>query len=175
MDHGPADASAEPGRSGLFQAVGLVEDDRLVLGQDPGALGTSTQRQIGEVERVVCDDELRVRGALPRGLGEAHRREGAAAAEASVGSDCDLGPDASGWLDLELGSVAGLGRHDPVAHRLERRSVLGSGKELPAEQLEAVEPMAAQVVLAALQDGNLDVTTEHGRRDGHVLRQELLL
>ena len=58
---------------------------------------------------------------------------------------------ASGGSTSEPGAVAGLGGIDPVAHRLEGERVLPAREELPAEQGEALQPLAAQVVLAALE------------------------
>ena len=116
-----------------------------------------------------------MRGTLARSLGEAASGEGAEPAEAAVGADGDLRPDGLGRLDLELRTVAGLGRLDPAAHGVERLAVLRAREELPAEQLEPVQAMPAEVVLAALQHGDANLASERGSGDRHVLRQQLLL
>jgi hypothetical protein len=175
VDHRPADPAAEPGRCRLLQPVRLVEDHRVVLGEDGRRVGAAAQSQVREVERMVRDHELGMRGALARSLGEARPGEGTEAAEAAVGADCDLRPHAVGRLDVELRPVARLGRLDPPPHRVEGGGVLGAREELSAEELVAVQAVAAEIVLAALEDGHADVAPERGRRHRHVLREELLL
>jgi hypothetical protein len=49
------------------------------------------------------------------------------------------------------------------------------GAEEAAELIDAVEALAAEVVLAALEDGNVDLTPQRTGGRGHVLRQQLLL
>jgi len=155
--------------------VRLVEDHGVVLRKDPGRVRATAQSQVGEVESVVRDHELRVGGPLAGGLGEADADEGATAAEAAVAADGDLGPDRIRWFGVQLRPVAGLGRIDPAAHRLERRSVRLALEQLAAEQPEALESVTAEVVLTALEYRDLDVPPEGGRRDRHVLCQQLLL
>src|SRR6476619_7152503 len=155
--------------------MSLVEDHRVVLGQHRRRVGAAAQAEIGEVERVVRDHELGMRGTLARSLGEAAPGERAEPAEAAVGADRDLRPDGLGRLDLELRTVAGLRRLDPAAHGVKRLAVLRAREELPAEQLEPVQAVPAEVVLAALQHGDANVAPERGSGDWYVLRQELLL
>ncbi len=162
MDDRAADPAAEPRRRRLLESMGLVEDHRVVFGQHCRRVGAAAQAEIGEVERVVRDHELGVRGPLSRSLGEAAPGEGAEPAEAAVGADGDLRPDRLGRLHLELRAVAGLGRLDPAAHGVERLAVLRAREELPAEQLEPVQAVAAEVVLAALQHGHANVAPERG-------------
>src|SRR5204862_7045747 len=95
--------------------------------------------------------------------------------EAAVGSGRDLRPDGVGRLDGQPGPVARVGRIDPFAHRLEPGRVLGPWEELPAEELEALQRMTAEVVLPALQDGDADLPAERRRTRRDVLRQQLLL
>ena len=72
------DAAAEPRRRRLLQPVRLVEDHRVVLGQDAAA-----RREVGEVERVVRDHELGLPGACARRFGEARPRRTRTAARRS--------------------------------------------------------------------------------------------
>ena len=144
----------------------LVEDDGVVLGQHAAAGG-----QVGEVERVVRDHEVRL-ARLARALGEAAREERAAAAGATVGADRELGPERLRRLDLELGAVAGLGLGEPGLQRLERLLVARVAKQ---HRAEALELLAADIVLAALEHRDPDLAPERARRRGHVLGEQLLL
>jgi hypothetical protein len=164
---GPRDAAAEPRRGALLEPVRLVEDDRVVLGQDAPA-----RRQMREVERVVDDHEVGVRGAFARRLGEARRDERAAAAGAAVRTDGELGPERRRRFERELRPVAGLGLVQERLHRLPRLGVAPVGEE---KRLEALQGTPAEVVRAPLQDADVDLGAERGRRDRHVLVEQLLL
>ena len=162
---GPLIAAAEPRRRRLLEPMGLVEDHRVVLRQHRRRVGPAAQRR---------DRRSRARGStITSSACEARSRaasekqlagEGAAATEAAVGADGDLRPDASGRLDLELGAVAGLGRLDPAAHRVEGGAVLRPREELPAEQLEPVQAVPAQVVLAALEHRDAELAARARQR-----------
>ena len=102
-------------------------------------------------------------------------RPSAAAAEAAVGADGDLRPDRLRRLDLELGAIARLGLVDPAPHGVEGGSVLCPREELSAEQAEPLQGMAAQVVLTALQHGDLHLPAESLRRSRNVLAEQLFL
>ena len=116
-----------------------------------------------------------MRGALPRRLGEARPDVRTGSPETAVGADRQLGPQRRRRLDLELGAIAGLGRVDPVAHRVERTAVLGSREQRAAEEREALQAVPAEVVLPALEHGDVHLAAERRRGDRHVLRQQLLL
>ena len=152
----------------------LVEDDRVVLRQDAGAVGARAECEVREVEGVVRDDELRLPRPLARLLGEATSDEGAAAARAALGSHGELGPERYRRLEVELCAVARLRHCDPVPEPLEVGRVLCRPEE-PAELVDALEALAAEVVLAALDDGDPDGAPERRRGGRHVFRQELLL
>ena len=53
--------------------------------------------------------------------------------------------------------------------------VLLPAQQLAAEQLEAVQRLAAEVVLAALEHSDLHLTADRRSGDRHVLREQLLL
>ena len=163
----PRDAPAEPGRGRLLEPVRFVEDDGVVLGQHAAARG-----DVREVQRVVDDHEIGLRGAGTRRLREARGNERAAAARAAVGADRELAPERGGRLDLELGAVARLGRVEPRLHRLPRRAVVPARKQ---ERLEALQLPPAEVVRAALEDARVDGPADRGCRDRHVLAEQLFL
>jgi hypothetical protein len=155
--------------------VRLVEDDRVVLRKHAHPVAPLTETEVGEVERVVRDHEVGVRRPLPRLLREAEADERTRPPETAVGTDRELCPQRLRGLELELRPIAGLGRLDPLPHRLERDPVLGSREERAAEKAEPLEPVSAQVVLPPLQNGDSDVVSERRGGERDVLRQELLL
>ena len=112
-------APTEPGSGALLQAVPLVEDDRIVLRQDAGAVARlQPDREIGEVERVVDDHELGIQRLCPRLFRIARRQERTPSARAAVGADGHLGPECRTRLERELGAVAVRRRSDPVLEAL---------------------------------------------------------
>ena len=139
----------------------LVEDDRVVLGQDAPARG-----EIGEVESVICDHEVGLACPCAGGLGEAGRDEGTAAAGAAVGTDGELGPQRIGGLQRQLGAVAGLGRGEPRLQRLVGRLVARVAQQ---HRAEAVELLAAEVVLASLEHGDAELPAERTCRSGYLV------
>ena len=86
--------AAEPVGGCVLEPVSLVEDDRVVLGQDRRVPpdGTRADGDVGEVERVVRDHELRRSSPLADGLREADGARGALAPEAAIAADGELGP-----------------------------------------------------------------------------------
>src|SRR5262245_66645676 len=99
---------------------------------------------------------MRARAPPPR----AQRREHAPPTDAAVAADGDLGPDRVRRLGLELCAVTRLGRADPVAHCVEGGSVLRPREELAAEELEPVEGVPAEVVLAPLEHSDPNLAAE---------------
>ena len=77
-------------------------------------------------------------------------------------------------LEVELCAVARLRHRDPVPKALEVGRVLCRPEE-PAELVDSLEALAAEVVLAALDDGDPDGAPERRRGGRNVFLQELLL
>ena len=152
----------------------LVEDDGLVLGKDR-RVGLLAQAEIGEVEGVVDDDEIGCPRVPPGLLREAVGGERALAAEAAVGADRELAPERVRGLEGELGPVAGLGLVEPGHQPVEVGRVLLALQQLAAQQAEAVQRLAAEVVLPSLEHGHLHLATQGGGGDRDVLREQLLL
>ena len=145
----------------------LVEDDRVVLGQHAPARG-----DVGEVEGVVDDHELRLGGARACGLCEAARDERASPPGAAIGSDRQLGPERRRRLDHELRAIARLGRAEPPLHRRVCGAVTPLGIE---RRLEALQLTAAEVVLPSLQQLDAHGPPADGGGHRHVRAQQLLL
>ena len=164
---GARDAAAEPRRRRLLEPVRLVEDDRVVVGQHAAA-----GREVGEVERVVRDHELGLPRARARGLGEAGAEERALPPRAAVGPDGELGPERLGRLDGELRAIAGLGLREP---RLERLEGLLVARIAQQHRAEALQLLAAEVVLAPLEHGDAHLPPERARRGRHLVGEQLLL
>ena len=123
VDH--PEARAQPLGGRVLELVRLVEDDRVVVGQDRhGAVRDAAQAEVGEVEGVVDQHHLRLGGQPPRALAEALVDDGAARAAAAVGTDGQLGPELRRRLDRQLGPVArgGLGRATAGSPPAPRRS-----------------------------------------------------
>ena len=129
-------------------------------------------RQVGEVERVIDDHELGLLRPRPGLLGEAAGQEGTAPAGAAVGADGHLGPERRPRLEGELRAVPGLRRLDPALQALVVGGVLGRAEERQCQSLQA---LPAQVVLAALEHGDVELARERRRGRRHVLGQQLLL
>ncbi len=165
--HRARDAAAEPGGCCLLEPVRLVEDHRVVVGQHSASGG-----EIGEVERVVPDHELGLAGPRFRRLGEARADERAAAPCTAIGADRELGPERIRRLEQQLGAVAGLGLGEPWLQSFERLLVARVAQE---HRPEALELLAAEVVLAALEHSYAHVTTERAGRCRNVLGEQLLL
>ena len=91
---------------------------------------------------------------------------------AAVGSDRELGPERLRRLERELGAVARLGLAEPRLERLERLLVARVAQE---HRPEALQLLAADVVLAALEHGDAHLAAERARRGRHLLREQLLL
>src|SRR4029078_9688828 len=108
-------------------------------------------------------------------LREAVAGERAEPTEAPGRADSELHPLALGWLELDLAAIPGRARVDPVAHPVEGSAVLRARKELAAEQLEAVQRVPAEVVLAPLEHGHAHLAGERRGGARHILGQELLL
>ncbi len=98
-----AHASSEPAGGGFLEPVSLVEDDRVVLGQDR-RVRLLAQSEICEVEGVVDDDEIGFSCLPPRGFREACADEPAPPPEASIRADRELRPERLRRLELELGT-----------------------------------------------------------------------
>ena len=150
------DPAAEPARRSLLEFVGLVEDDGVVVGKHSGAVAALPQREVGEVERVVGDHEVGLRRPRACVLGEARGHAGAPAAQATVGADGELGPQGGRRLRVELGAVAGPSSPRSRAAGARRRPRRRAGRR----ELDGVDAPPAEVVLAALDDGDPNLTAE---------------
>jgi hypothetical protein len=154
--------------------VSLVEDHGVVLGQDTGALGPLPESQVGEIERVIRDHELRLGRARPGRLRVARSDVGATPAGAAVAPDRQLRPEGGARLEVELGAVTRFGGFDPLRQSLVPCRVLGALKE-PAQLIGAGNAFAAEVVLTPFEHCHAHRPAQSGRGGRHVLRQELLL
>ena len=154
------------GTDAVGQLVGLVDDEDLVVGQDPGVAGHDHAEH-----GVVGHHEIGPGGGGTRQLGEALGLQGAGLPQALGPGDGDLGPGALGDAGDEVVAVTGVrpGRPLAQAHHLLPQARIGSvpggrlGDGVPdAEErgrvllrrVAAVQAVAAQVVLPALEQGN---------------------
>jgi hypothetical protein len=169
---GDADAGAEPLRGDVLELVRLVEDDHVVLGQHPdAAVGGDPQAEVGEVQRMVDEDDLGLARERPRTLGEARRLHRAAPAATAIRPDRELRPEARGRRDLQLGSIAGPRAREPRAQPLERRRVIGIDQAL----LDVARGQPADVVAPPLQHDGVDLPAERRLGERQVVVQQLRL
>ena len=155
------------GADAVGQLVGLVDDEDLVVGQDPGVAGHDHAEH-----GVVGHHEIGPGGDGARQLGEALGLQGAGLSQALGPGDGDLGPGALGDARDEVVAVTGVRLGGPLAqadHLLAQARVapvpggrLGDGVPDAEEgglvlllRVPAVQAVAAQVVLPALEQGHL--------------------
>jgi hypothetical protein len=163
---------SEPLGCGILELVRLVENDRVVLRQHADRpVGGDAQPEIGEIERVIDDDHIRVGSPLARLLGKAGSRERAARSETALRAHGDLRPSARGRLVIELRSVSAGGRVEPRPQTLERIAV--HRVEEPHAELHDHPP--AGVVRAALEQLRTDRPAARGSRQRQVVAQQLRL
>ena len=151
--------------------VAAVSSSRCASSNTTASCSGSTPppgREVGEVERVVRDHELGLRGASLRRLGEARREQRAAAPGAAVGADGELGPQRVGGLERQLRAVAGLGLGDPRLQLLPGGLVARVAEQ---HRPEALQLLAAEVVLAALEHHDVDLAPERPRGRRHLARR----
>jgi hypothetical protein len=98
----------------IFDLVRFIEDHRIVFGQN-GAEFFVLQREVGEEEMVIDDDDVAFRSAAVHAGEEAVFEEAAFAAGAEIAACIDLGPGRAVFGELaDLGAVACFGGGDPV-------------------------------------------------------------
>ena len=102
------DVQAEELRRDILDLVGLVEDHDLVGRQHLRLGPLAAQREVGEVEVVVDDDELRVGGAAAHLRDEALLEERAARADARLGRRLHVAPERG--VVREIGQVGAISR-----------------------------------------------------------------
>ena len=166
----------EAGRHDFLELVRLVEHDDVVLGQHHPTAG-----QVGTVEVGVDDDDVGAGGPVPGGLGKAGPARGAVeGARAFSGADADHVPGPVRRLEAQIGAVTrgrglrpgdqgadlvddALGRRDVTLCRLARVGLpllcrfgwrvaqLG----LDPTRSHLGDPLAAEVVAAPLEDGDV--------------------
>src|SRR5581483_10404715 len=102
----------------VFQLVGLVKDDRAELGQDAGvrrALGLLPDREVGEEQMMIDDDDVALGRAAMHLGDEAAVELLALLADAGVGARVEFGPELIVFRQQrELGPVAGFRGPLPV-------------------------------------------------------------
>ncbi len=159
----------------VFEHVGLVEHDDVVLGQDRAAA-----RHVQPVEMRVHDDHVGRRGAPPGLFGEARIAEGATVGAGTlVAPDAHRPPGVVGRRPLHLGLVAGVGGGHPLRDPLdldlrgERHRVEFELRLIGRRHL--AEALQADVVAPALQHREVEVDAEVLGEEREVLQRQLVL
>ncbi len=160
------DRDAEVAGGNVFELVSFVEDDAGGRGQDSGVgsfLGGELDREVGEEEMVVDDDDVALGGLAAHGGDEAALELGALAADAVLGAGVELAPERAGLgKGGEFGAVAGVGFLVPVEQGAELVDLIEAVEDGLAG--EVVELFAAEIVLTALHVADLEALL--GRADG---------
>ena len=167
------DLDPEVLRGHVLQQVGLVQDDRVVVG-DHRAVAAVLDREVGAEQVVVDHDEVRLQRALPHARHPAGIEVGAGLADAVLAGRGDLAPEVGTVGQVfDLAAVARLRPRSPGLDGAEERDLVepAEAARLP-ERLVAEE---AQVVAAALHDGDAQVAPEGLGQERDVLADELLL
>ena len=165
------DAGAEEGRGDVLEAVRLVDDDPLVVGQH-GSGVIAANHEIGQKEVVVDDEQLRrLRFALEGGH-EAALVEGTARPEAGLARRGREPPDGVVFFELvELGQIAAPGLRRPALHERQRSPHRLGG----LRRGQGLETAAAEVVAEALHQERRDLGADHALGDGEIFEEDLLL
>jgi hypothetical protein len=159
----------------VLELVCLVEDHRVVGGQDARGGAAGTQRAIGEVQVVVDEHQLRLIGE-PAGLGdEAALEVRAARADPRVGRGGGVGPQRRGLGEpLDLGAIAGLGVRGPVDQRVDRDVAVARRRERVA-RAELGELAPARIVGHALEHDGGERPGEDRAQQRDVVARDLVL
>ena len=173
----PAAPQLEPTCLGqdVLRLVGLVEDGQLVLGEYLAARG-----YVDAVEVQVGDHHVSGGGSRPGLLGEAVPAPGApGGARTFVGAHAHRCPGGRRRLDRKVRPVTGVGHRGPAGDGLQLARVGRLGQ--PVQGLlvvrggHLVESLEADVVGAALEDGEPERLVEVFGEEGQVFVGQLVL
>ena len=140
----------------VHQFMGLVNNDRLMLGQNLHAL-KSVNRQQG----VVRDDNVSFSGTATRHLAKALLHQRAAATQTLGGAHRHLCPGTIRDAGLQLVAVAGLSAVSPLAQAHHFLTHAGGRRRHVEESIRfvfrvaALQLVQAEVVIAALEQSHL--------------------
>ena len=168
-----AEAHAEVLGGDLLEMVGLVEDHVLVGREKADA--ARAQREIGEEERMVADEDVGVLHASPRGLVEAAVEGRAATAHAVVGVRLDLVPHARGRHLRQRRERSVPGLVGPVLDPVQGVAFRLVGKESILAFRGQRKATKAGIVAAALHEHCGELVGHHRVQQRQVLLDELLL
>ena len=164
---------AEEQRRRVGQLMRFVENDRIARGQQLGE-PLVAQRDVGEEQVVVDDDDVGVERFLARLHHEAFAMERAVAAEAVVARRRDERPDRRVFRNVgELRAVAALGR---ARERDDLRQIPRVGaRRQPALARRALEMVMADVVGATLEQRDGDRRRQRVADQRQVALEQLVL
>ena len=140
----------------------------------PPSLRVVAQREVGEEEVMVDDDDVALHRALVHGGDEAAVEIGALLPGAKIAARVDLGPrGAALGQRLDLGAVAEFGGLLPVRDDLEIGDLFEPGEH--GVLVGVVDLLAARVVVAPLHVADLERPREVLLEERDVLEKKLLL
>ena len=158
----------------VFDFVGFVEHHGVVFGEDAAFVGLVAEREIGEEQVMVDDDDVAFLCALVHQGQEAALEVGALLPRAHVAAGIELGPGGAvfGQL-LDFGAVAELRGLLPLADDLEIGDLFQPGE--CRLLIGVVDFLPAGVVIAALHVADLEGPRKMLLQERHVLKEELFL
>src|ERR1017187_719408 len=168
------DGNAEVLPGDVFDFVSFVEYHGVVFGEDAALVGLVAEREVGEEQVMVDDDDIAFLRALVHQGQEAALKVGALLPGAHVAAGIELGPGGAvlGQL-LDFGAVAELGGLLPLADDLEIGDLFQPGEYRLL--IGVVNFLRAGVVIAALHVADLERPRKMLLKERHVLKEELFL
>lgn len=182
LDAAFAQGKAEVVACAFFEVVGFVEDDVLILREEPGVL--LTEFEVGKEDGVVADEQVGRVDGLARLLVEAGLVAWALAAHAVVGVALDAVPYAGAFEALQALDGAVVGVHGPVFDDVQRAALGGVGEEGVLAFAGLFEPADGDVVATPFDEhghqrharGVVQPPGGHGLlQQGDVFFEQLLL
>lgn len=170
------DGAAEVVAGGVFDFMGFVEDNGLIVGEDGGEI-VLADGEIGEEEMVIDDDDVCFVGALVHFGEEAGIELGAFLAGAGIAAGVEAGPEVGiVGEEVKFGAVAGFGEVHPVFD-LGKPFDFVEGFEAREGRLggEEIDFVAAEKIVAALHESDVEFGGEMFFEEGDVFVEELLL
>ncbi len=169
-----ADRDAEILAGHILQLMRFIEDYSMILGQDAAGVLFVLEREVGEEEVVVDDDDVALQRALVHERDEAALELLALLTAAKIAPRVQLGPGCTLLGQrLDLGAVAELGGLLPILNDLEIGELFEAGQD--GLIVGVVDFLAAGVIAASLHQANLQRAIEMLLQKRDVFEEELLL
>src|SRR5262249_17135193 len=169
-----AHAHAEVLSDDIFDLMSLIENDGVIFGQDAAFIVFVLQRQIGEEEVMVHNDDVAFERALMHGGDEAALEIRTLLPGAEIAAGIDLSPGGPGFGQrFDVGAISEFRGFFPSADDLE----IGQLFQAREHRLlfSIVDFLAARVIAAALHVADIQWPREMLLQERNIFEEELLL